>query len=114
MQGLFRKEIEPRATGHKPWIAFINQRRTSSDVSFFFMYRCYITPKLRRQLLPWFRPRSGEINGGQVFHPHMTKLTVDGYGGRDRGPVIMPGFRLHIETGPAVDGRARNSQLARV
>ena len=67
MQGLFRKEIEPRATGHKPWIAFINQRRTSSDVSFFFMYRCYITPTLHIQVLPWFRPRSETSMAGKCF-----------------------------------------------
>src|SRR5271166_6344831 len=44
MQGLFRRETEPRATGHKSLIARKNQRRTSSDVSFLFMYRCNIAP----------------------------------------------------------------------
>jgi hypothetical protein len=34
MQGLFRKETEPIATGHKFRIAFKNHRRTSSEVSF--------------------------------------------------------------------------------
>ncbi len=35
MQGLFRSEMEPSATGRSPWMACENHRRTSSGVSFF-------------------------------------------------------------------------------
>ena len=44
MQGLLRKETDPSATGHRSLIACKNQRLTSSDVSFLFMYRCHIAP----------------------------------------------------------------------
>jgi len=41
MQGLFRKETEPIATGHKFRIAFKNHRRTSSEVSFLLIVCVY-------------------------------------------------------------------------
>jgi hypothetical protein len=44
IQGLFRNEMEPVATGQNFWIAFKNQCLISSGVSSLPLYRCCITP----------------------------------------------------------------------
>src|ERR1019366_380882 len=67
MQGLFRRETEPRATGHKSLLARKNQRRTSSEVSFLFMYRCNIAPVHNTLSITTLVPSSPKsLNVGQV------------------------------------------------
>jgi len=95
MQGLFRRETEPRATGHKSLVARKNQRRTSSDVSFLFMYRCNIAPVHTALSITTLVPTFAEtITVGQV-HPagRRSVRRVPG-----DGPKCAPRPRLHLLT----------------